>query len=764
MDEIKIWAKLNNNFIVRYKSSWIENGEWNHIKDNTIMLNQRVLYIQMEMCRMTLRKAVIQINKELNQNYENGITLMGAFLSSQLFIEILEGLNYLHSQKPPVIHRDLKLTNILITDGQNGSFVKICDFGLATINKSETGNSGDVESFDINQLHTKTLGTPKYMAEEVKRGKYDTPADMYSLGVILCELFCLKIENLGNFEENLRKSFEYYPIKQIRLIRQLLQQWPSMRPNCEQVLRQKHKWSVSFDEIKFSEKFAQILYQKFNSQFRETNDKCENEEKISTEILIKKCHYAIEESFKTIYTNEKATSGVINEFRFMKNAISVNIIYIFSNIVESDVKNDMIKLILHSLYIFDNLPEMCYNIEKSLNDNYDSIWHCFASPHQQHSFSQRIINWFNCPYFIISFCNHFLENEMHILIVNTPINKSHETSQVVAYNNSLWHKNNNPQLFMELSQKAINDFDSVSKMQLFIENILKQIYPNQQIYCYIGKNELFSCHEYPTIPDIYFACRIKEFCILISSECVEKADKTLIQNEEKILKKIRRDDKNAIIDAFTPQFVYGGFVLKQFKLNDQKKCIIRINDECRYSQKNYANYKLSIYDIQILWLNNNQSEKSIEIKCGENDSKRLRRYKMTHEEIECQLETIKNIFSDINSSTELLFDSIKSCRKILSYGEFNKDNDKIRSLGLLNIAERLLNNNENNEIVIVLLQTLNYYMKTMMITDDDSIINILIPHYTKLLKSTDDNICFYTVEGFQVMSALRCLSSKNSRK
>jgi serine/threonine protein kinase len=162
MDEIKIWAKLNNNFIVRYKSSWIENGEWNHIKDNTIMLNQRVLYIQMEMCRMTLRKAVIQINKELNQNYENGITLMGAFLSSQLFIEILEGLNYLHSQKPPVIHRDLKLTNILITDGQNGSFVKICDFGLATINKSETGNSGDVESFDINQLHTKTLGTRKY--------------------------------------------------------------------------------------------------------------------------------------------------------------------------------------------------------------------------------------------------------------------------------------------------------------------------------------------------------------------------------------------------------------------------------------------------------------------------------------------------------------------------------------------------------------------------------------------------------------------------
>lgn len=44
--------------------------------------------------------------------------------------EILEGINYLHSQKPPIIHRDLKCENIFINS--NLGEVKIGDLGLAT--------------------------------------------------------------------------------------------------------------------------------------------------------------------------------------------------------------------------------------------------------------------------------------------------------------------------------------------------------------------------------------------------------------------------------------------------------------------------------------------------------------------------------------------------------------------------------------------------------------------------------------------------------
>jgi len=45
--------------------------------------------------------------------------------------QILTGLAYLHSQKPPIIHRDLKCDNIFI-NGNHGK-VKIGDFGLAMV-------------------------------------------------------------------------------------------------------------------------------------------------------------------------------------------------------------------------------------------------------------------------------------------------------------------------------------------------------------------------------------------------------------------------------------------------------------------------------------------------------------------------------------------------------------------------------------------------------------------------------------------------------
>lgn len=45
--------------------------------------------------------------------------------------QILEGLSYLHSHDPPVIHRDLKCDNLFV-NGNQGE-VKIGDLGLATI-------------------------------------------------------------------------------------------------------------------------------------------------------------------------------------------------------------------------------------------------------------------------------------------------------------------------------------------------------------------------------------------------------------------------------------------------------------------------------------------------------------------------------------------------------------------------------------------------------------------------------------------------------
>ena len=43
-------------------------------------------------------------------------------------LEMAEGLNYIHTRQPPIVHRDLKTANFLLSEGWR---VKLCDFGLA---------------------------------------------------------------------------------------------------------------------------------------------------------------------------------------------------------------------------------------------------------------------------------------------------------------------------------------------------------------------------------------------------------------------------------------------------------------------------------------------------------------------------------------------------------------------------------------------------------------------------------------------------------
>ncbi len=154
-----------------------------------------LLHIQMELCLMSLKEVMKKLNNELNQKRNEVMTPFGYYIASELSIEILESVDYLHKQK--VIHRDLKPNNILITDGMNGRFVKIADFGLATIHE-----------FD-GQSHTKYKGTVRYAAPEVMSStKYDTKADIYSLGVILQELFNIDIN-----EYNMKHKFIFHILR-----------------------------------------------------------------------------------------------------------------------------------------------------------------------------------------------------------------------------------------------------------------------------------------------------------------------------------------------------------------------------------------------------------------------------------------------------------------------------------------------------------------------------------------------------------------------
>ncbi|KAF7683687.1 Serine/threonine-protein kinase pkpA [Astathelohania contejeani] len=86
--------------------------------------------------------------------------------------QILEGLAYLHSLSPPIIHRDLKCENIFI-NGSTGE-VKIGDLGIAKKSRKK---------------RCMMVGTPEFMAKELfEREDYGEKIDIYSFGMTLIEM------------------------------------------------------------------------------------------------------------------------------------------------------------------------------------------------------------------------------------------------------------------------------------------------------------------------------------------------------------------------------------------------------------------------------------------------------------------------------------------------------------------------------------------------------------------------------------------------
>jgi len=97
------------------------------------------------------------------------------------------GMCYLHNNK--IIHRDLKLSNVLVvSDDENsvGSVCKISDFG--------TSRDVDITttlSMTHSMTMTSNIGTPLYMAPELLNGtgRYSMSADVYSYGIVLAGLW-----------------------------------------------------------------------------------------------------------------------------------------------------------------------------------------------------------------------------------------------------------------------------------------------------------------------------------------------------------------------------------------------------------------------------------------------------------------------------------------------------------------------------------------------------------------------------------------------
>ena len=103
--------------------------------------------------------------------------------------QVAEALGYAHNHTPPIIHRDIKPANIMIED--RSSRVVVMDFGIAK-------ELGDGDSTKTGMV----IGTLKYASpEQLRHEQLDGGADVYSLGMVMYEMYTGK-QFFGGLEEH----------------------------------------------------------------------------------------------------------------------------------------------------------------------------------------------------------------------------------------------------------------------------------------------------------------------------------------------------------------------------------------------------------------------------------------------------------------------------------------------------------------------------------------------------------------------------------
>ena len=147
--------------------------------------------------------------------------------------DIARALAYLHARK--CIHRDLKGENLLVT--ANGR-LKITDFGFARI---AARNAEESKRLTF-------CGTDSYMSPEILTGtEFDLPTDIFSLGVIFCEIAARKLADDNTFrrtpplfeidpDEVRRLASPGCPPAFVQLALDCLAQDPTLRPNTRIIL------------------------------------------------------------------------------------------------------------------------------------------------------------------------------------------------------------------------------------------------------------------------------------------------------------------------------------------------------------------------------------------------------------------------------------------------------------------------------------------------------------------------------------------------
>ncbi|KAI9934261.1 hypothetical protein MW887_005335 [Aspergillus wentii] len=163
----------------------------------------------------------------------------------KIFSDVSEGVACMHYLKPPLLHRDLKVENVLISRQGSTSYYKLCDFGSTAPPRpaATSGAEGRLIEDDV-QRHTTLQYRSPEMIDVYRKQPIDEKSDIWALGVLLYKLcyYTTPFEEVGQMAIlNASYKFPSYPPFSARLkmfIASMLKENPQKRPNIYEVIRE----------------------------------------------------------------------------------------------------------------------------------------------------------------------------------------------------------------------------------------------------------------------------------------------------------------------------------------------------------------------------------------------------------------------------------------------------------------------------------------------------------------------------------------------
>lgn len=118
----------------------------------------------------------------------------------KIFSDVAEGVACMHYLKPPLLHRDLKVENVLITTSGSSRRYKLCDFGSTAPPRpaATSAAEGRLIEEDV-QRHTTLQYRSPEMIDVYRKQPIDEKSDIWALGVLLYKLcyYTTPFEELG---------------------------------------------------------------------------------------------------------------------------------------------------------------------------------------------------------------------------------------------------------------------------------------------------------------------------------------------------------------------------------------------------------------------------------------------------------------------------------------------------------------------------------------------------------------------------------------